>query len=143
VFFGTHTPRLDEKGRLFLPAKFREQMGDGLVMTRGQDRCLYVWPIAEFEALTEQMRAAPVTNKRARDFMRMLFAGASSESADKQGRITIPPLLRQYAGLERDCVVIGAMSRVEIWDASAWDGYSQAQEYAFSELSEEVLPGVI
>jgi MraZ protein len=118
-------------------------MGDGLVITRGQDRCLYVWPIAEFEALTEQMRAAPVTNKRARDFMRMLFAGASSESADKQGRITIPPLLRQYAGLERDCVVIGAMSRVEIWDASAWDGYSQAQEYAFSELSEEVLPGVI
>ena len=143
MFFGTHTPRLDEKGRLFLPAKFRDQMEDGLVITRGQDRCLYVWPMAEFVALTEQMRAAPVTNKRARDFMRMLFAGASSESADKQGRITIPPVLREYAGLQRDCVAIGAMNRVEIWDATAWHGYSEAQEYAFSELSEEVLPGVI
>ena len=143
MFFGTHAPHLDDKGRIFLPARFREQMGEGLVITRGQDRCLYVWPMDEFVALTEQMRTAPVTNKRARDFMRMLFAGASNESADKQGRIRIPPLLREYAGLRRDCVVIGAMNRVEIWDAATWDGYSQAQETAFSELSEEVLPGVI
>ena len=143
MFLGTHTPRLDDKGRLFLPAKFRDQLGDGLVITRGQDHCLYVWPVTEFEAITEHMRSAPVTNKRTRDFMRMLFAGASDEKPDKQGRITIPPLLREYARLRRDCVVIGAMNRVEIWDAESWSGYSHAQETAFAELSEEVLPGVI
>ena len=143
MFLGTHTPRLDEKGRLFLPAKFRDELGEGLVVTRGQDHCLYVWPLSEFATLTEQMRAAPVTNKRTRDFMRMLFAGASDEKPDKQGRNTIPPLLRDYARLRRDCVVIGSMNRVEIWDAESWSGYSDAQETAFSELSEEVLPGVI
>jgi transcriptional regulator MraZ len=143
LFFGTHTPRLDDKGRLILPAKFRDELLEGLVITRGQDRCLYVWPQAEFAALTEQMRRAPVTNKRARDFMRMLFAGASDEKPDKQGRITIPPMLREYAGLTRECVVIGAMNRVEIWDSQLWTDYSDEQESAFSELSEEVLPGVI
>jgi MraZ protein len=143
VFLGTHTPRLDEKGRLFLPAKFRDELAEGLVVTRGQERCLYVWPLAEFGRLTEQMRQAPVTNKAARDYLRMLFAGASDEKPDKQGRFTIPPMLRDYAGLTRDCVVIGAMNRVEIWDAEAWSSYSGQQEQAFAELSEEVLPGIL
>jgi MraZ protein len=142
TFLGTHTPRLDEKGRLFLPAKFRDELAEGLVVTRGQERCLYVWPTPEFERLTEQMRQAPVTNKSARDYLRMLFAGASDETPDKQGRVTIPPMLREYAGLERDCVVIGAMNRVEIWDSAAWARYSAQQEQAFSDLSEEVLPGI-
>lgn len=143
VFFGTHTPRLDDKGRLFLPAKFRDELQGGLVITRGQERCLYVWPQAEFVNLTQQMRQAPVTNKRARDYLRMLFAGASDEIPDKQGRITLPPMLREYAALTRDCVVIGAMNRVEIWDAGAWQRYSGEQEQAFADLSEEVLPGVM
>ncbi len=143
MFLGTHTPRLDEKGRLFLPAKFRDELAEGLVVTRGQERCLYVWPLTEFGRLTEQMRQAPVTNKAARDYLRMLFAGASDEKPDKQGRFTIPPMLREYAGLTRDCVVIGAMNRVEIWDSEAWDNYSGQQEQAFAELSEEVLPGIL
>ena len=143
MFLGTHTPRLDEKGRLFLPAKFREQLQEGLVITRGQERCLYVWPIDEFTALTEQARQAPVTNKKARDYLRMLFAGASDETPDKQGRITVPNALREYASLSRDCVVIGAMNRIEIWDAEAWERYSSEQEQAFADLSEEVLPGVL
>lgn len=143
MFLGTHTPRLDDKGRLFLPAKFRDELSEGLVVTRGQERCLYVWPMAEFAQLTEQMRQAPVTNKAARDYLRMLFAGASDETPDKQGRVTIPPMLRDYAGLRRDCVVIGAMNRLEIWDADAWSSYSDQQEQAFAELSEEVLPGVL
>ncbi|HET7328371.1 MAG TPA: division/cell wall cluster transcriptional repressor MraZ [Nocardioidaceae bacterium] len=142
MFFGTHTPRLDDKGRLFLPAKFRDELEDGLVITRGQERCLYVWPMAEFGKLTDQMRQAPVTNKRARDYMRMLFAGASDETPDKQGRVTIPPMLREYAALSRDCVVIGAMNRVEVWDAASWQSYNEEQEQAFADLSEEVLPGV-
>jgi MraZ protein len=143
TFLGTHTPRLDEKGRLFLPAKFRDELAEGLVVTRGQERCLYVWPTPEFARMTDQMRQAPVTNKAARDYLRMLFAGASDEKPDKQGRVTIPPMLREYAGLTRECVVIGAMNRVEIWDAEAWGRYSSEQEQSFSDLSEEVLPGIL
>jgi MraZ protein len=140
VFLGTHTPRLDEKGRLFLPAKFREEMSDGVVVTRGQERCLYVWPTAEFRTFTEELRKTPVTNKRDRAFMRMLFAGASAEMTDKQGRVTLPQLLRDYAGLQRECVVIGAFNRVEIWDADSWSSYTEEQEPAFADWSEEVLP---
>jgi MraZ protein len=142
LFLGTHAPRLDDKGRLFLPAKFRDELAEGLVITKGQERCLYVWPVAEFTRLTEAMRTAPVTQKSARDYMRVLFAGASDETPDRQGRITVPPALRQYAGLTRDCVVIGANTRVEIWDATAWETYLAAQEEAFADLSEEV-PGLM
>ena len=143
MFLGTHSPRLDEKGRLILPAKFRDELAEGLVITKGQERCLYVWPLAEFARITEQMRQAPVTSKAARDYMRVFFAGASDEVPDKQGRITIPPALRDYAGLTRDCVVIGANTRVELWDAEAWNAYLGEKEQAFAELSEEVLPGLI
>jgi MraZ protein len=143
MFLGTHQPRLDEKGRVFLPAKFRDELADGLVITKGQERCLYVFPIAEFSRITEALRVAPVTAKAVRDYSRVFFASASDETPDKQGRITIPPALREYAGLDRDCVVIGANTRVEIWDAAAWESYLEAQEPAFSELGEEVLPGVL
>lgn len=141
MFFGTFTPRLDDKGRLILPAKFREGLGEGLVVTRGQERCLYVWPAEEFAEFTRQLSQAPMTVKGSRDFVRMLFAGASDEQPDKQGRITIPPMLRDYASLGRDCVVIGAMNRIEIWDAAAWERYSTEQESQFSNLSEELFPG--
>ena len=82
-----------------------------------------------------------VTNKAARDYVRMFFAGASDETPDKQGRITVPPLLRDYASLTKDCMVIGAMNRIEIWDAGSWQTYSDQQEQAFADLSEEVFPG--
>ena len=141
MFFGTYTPRLDDKGRLFLPAKFRDQLAEGLVVTRGQERCLYVWPLREFDKLAERLRQASITIKGTRDSVRMFFAGASNETPDKQGRITLPPVLRDYASLERDCVVIGAMDRVEIWDAVAWQAYTVEQEPAFADLSEEVFPG--
>jgi MraZ protein len=141
VFFGTYTPRLDDKGRLFLPAKFRDELAEGLVVTRGQERCLYVWSMEEFGKLTDRLREAPVTNKASRDYVRMFFAGASDETPDKQGRITVPQMLRDYASLSKDCVVIGAMNRIEIWDATSWQTYSDQQEQAFADLSEEVLPG--
>jgi MraZ protein len=142
VFLGTHAPRLDDKGRLILPAKFREQLEAGVVVTRGQERCLYVFPADEFARLAEQLRQAPVTSKQARDYLRVFLSGASDEVPDKQGRVTLPPALRAYAGLERDCAVIGAGQRVEIWDAGAWDTYLQAQEQAFAEQAEEVVPGL-
>jgi MraZ protein len=142
VFLGTHSPRLDDKGRLILPAKFREQLAAGLVVTRGQERCLYVFPVAEFERIHEQLRQAPVTSKQARDYLRVLLSGAFDEVPDKQGRITLPTPLRSYAGLDRDVAVIGAGSRVEIWDAAAWESYLGEQETAFSETAEEVVPGL-
>ena len=141
-FMGTYTPKLDDKGRLFLPAKFRDQLTEGLVVTRGQEFCLTVWPMDDFMELTRKAQEAPVTVKGARDYTRFLFAGASEEKPDKQGRITITPMLREYASLDRDVVVIGVMNRIEIWDPARWQQYSADQETKFSELSEEVFPGV-
>ena len=143
MFLGTHSPRLDEKGRLFLPAKFRDELAEGVVITKGQERCLYVFPMAEFRRVTEAMSQAPVTQKTVRDYSRVFFASASDELPDKQGRITVPPSLREYAGLTRDCVVIGANTRVEVWDAAAWERYLADREQAFADLEEEVLPGVL
>ncbi|MHA7277699.1 division/cell wall cluster transcriptional repressor MraZ [Arthrobacter sp. HLT1-21] len=141
MFLGTHLPRLDEKGRLILPAKFREELSDGLVLTRGQERCIYVFSQREFERLHEQMRAAPLSSRQSRDYSRVFLSGASDEIPDKQGRITIPQALRTYAGLDRELAVIGAGSRAEIWDASAWNTYLAEKENVFSETDEEALPG--
>lgn len=143
MFLGTHSPHLDDKGRLILPARFRDQLASGLVVTRGQERCLYVFPAREFERMHDQLRQAPVTSKEARDYLRVLLSGASDEVPDKQGRITLPPALRRYAGLDRDCAVIGAGSRVEIWDAGAWATYLAEQEPAFAATAQEVVPGLI
>jgi MraZ protein len=143
MFLGTHSPRLDDKGRMFLPAKYREDLADGVVITKGQERCLYVFPAEEFARITEALRAAPVTAKAVRDYSRVFFASASDEAPDKQGRVTIPQGLRDYAGLQRECVVIGANTRLEIWDSAAWTAYLANQEDAFSAASEEVLPGVL
>ncbi len=142
MFFGTYTPKLDDKGRLFLPAKFRDDLAEGLVVTRGQERCLTVWSMADFSRLTDRLREAPVTNKGTRDYVRMLFAAASQEVPDKQGRISIPSTLREYASLTKDVMVIGAMNRIEIWDPTSWQSYSEEQEQKFSELSDEVFPGI-
>jgi len=143
VFLGTHAPRLDEKGRLILPAKYRDELAGGVVITKGQERCLYVFPQEEFARITEALSTAPVTAKSVRDYSRVFFASASDELPDKQGRITVPPALRSYAGLQRDCVVIGANTRLEIWDTQAWDTYLAAQEDSFAEAAEEVLPGIL
>ena len=143
MFLGTHYPRLDDKGRLILPAKFRDELAEGVVVTKGQERCLYVFPTAEFQRITEALSQAPVTAKAVRDYSRVFFASASDEVPDKQGRITIPSPLRQYAGLDKECVVIGANTRMEIWDSAAWDAYLGTQEQAFADLETEVLPGVM
>jgi MraZ protein len=141
MFLGTFSPRLDDKGRLFLPAKFREELAGGVVVTKGQERCLRVFPAAEFTRITERQRDVPMTAKGARDYQRMMFAGAHDEVPDRQGRISVPLKLREYAGLDRDCAVVGLNTHVEIWDATAWAEYEASQEENFSNLSEEV-PGI-
>ncbi|MDF1487912.1 division/cell wall cluster transcriptional repressor MraZ [Tessaracoccus caeni] len=137
MFLGTYTPKLDDKGRLILPAKFRDALAGGLVVTRAQDRALAVYPKETFEQLMAPVSSAPSTVKQVRDYQRMMSAGASFEVPDKQGRVTIPPILRNYAGLDRDVVVIGAMNRAEIWDAEAWQRYSAESEAGFADLDEE------
>ncbi|MDT4894764.1 MAG: transcriptional regulator MraZ [Pseudonocardiales bacterium] len=143
MFLGTHSPRLDDKGRLALPARFRPELEGGLVICKGQDRCLFVFAVTEFARFTDSLRNAPVTDRRVRDYSRVLFASASQEVPDGQGRITVPAQLRQYAGLAKDCVVIGANTRIEVWDAAAWQSYLDGTEQTFADIAEEVLPGVL
>ncbi len=142
LLLGTYTPRLDDKGRLILPAKFRSQLAPGLVMTRGQEHCLFLLPMDEFRRMYDQIRQAPVTSKQARDYLRVFLSGASDEIPDKQGRISIPAPLRAYAGLDREVAVIGAGTRVEIWDATAWTTYLAEQEAGYATTAEEVLPSL-
>jgi MraZ protein len=142
MFLGTYAPKLDDKGRLILPAKFRDELSRGVVLTRGQERCLYVFAESEFERHVERIREAPLTSKAGRDFLRLFLSGASAEVPDKQFRVTIPPALRDYAGLSRDLTVIGAGTRAEIWDSAAWESYYTDREQSFSETEEEVIPGL-
>jgi MraZ protein len=142
MLLGTHTPKLDDKGRVILPAKFREDLGGGIVVTRGQERCLYVFSTAEFEAVHERIRQAPLSNKQARDFLRMFLSGASAEMPDSQNRITIPPPLRAYAGLGKDLIVTGVGAHAEIWNADAWNDYLAGNESSYSEMEQEVIPGL-
>ena len=142
MFVGTYTPKLDDKGRLFLPAKFRDQLEEGLMVTRGQERCLTVYALDQFQTLTAKLREASLTNKSTRSYVRMLSSGAFDQVPDKQGRIGIAPLLRDYASLRKDVVVIGALDRIEIWDPTNWETYLAAEEQQFADLSEEILPGV-
>ncbi|WP_010525428.1 division/cell wall cluster transcriptional repressor MraZ [Nesterenkonia sp. F] len=142
MFLGTYSPRMDDKGRLILPAKYREELADGLVLTRGQERCIYVFSAEEFQNVHRQMRQAPLTSRQARDYIRVFLSGASDEVPDKQGRITIPGTLREYAGLDREVTVIGAGDRAEIWDAAAWNAYLEEKETEFSSTDEEAIPGL-
>ncbi|WP_336659200.1 division/cell wall cluster transcriptional repressor MraZ [Leucobacter sp. USHLN153] len=142
MLLGTFTPRLDDKGRLILPAKFRDELAEGLVITRGQERCLYVFSEAEFAVMHDKVRSAPLASKQARDYLRVFLSGAHPETPDKQSRVTIPQNLRTYAGLDREVAVIGTGARAEIWDLEAWQTYLAAQEAAFSEIEEEVIPGL-
>jgi MraZ protein len=142
MLLGTHTPKLDEKGRLFLPAKFRDELSEGVVITRGQERCLYVFSAEEFAEIHEKLRQAPASVKDARDYLRVMLSGASDETPDKQGRVLLPSMLRSYAGLTKDLVIIGVGSRAEIWDAEAWAQYLASNEDKFANQVEEVIPGL-
>ncbi|TIC80971.1 division/cell wall cluster transcriptional repressor MraZ [Nocardioides sp. GY 10127] len=135
-FLGTHTPRLDEKGRLVLPAKFRDALQEGLVITQGQEHCLTVWPQDGFMAEAARVQSKPMTNKDSRDYRRVLFAGAEQVVPDKQGRIGIPLFLRAAAGLSKDVVVTGIGDRLEIWDPERWAEYRAGAQARFYEVDE-------
>ncbi|MGV9182267.1 division/cell wall cluster transcriptional repressor MraZ [Arcanobacterium canis] len=142
MFLGTYEPRLDVKGRLILPAKFRDQLASGLVITRGQEHCLYIYPMAEFEDVLARLQQAPLTSKEARSYTRIFLSGADDQIPDKQGRITIPAALRSYASLDRELSVIGSGSHLEVWDTAAWNAYLADNESDFANREDELIPGV-
>jgi MraZ protein len=142
MLLGTHTPKLDEKGRLILPAKFRDELAEGVVITRGQERCLYVFSKREFAGVHEKIRQAPVTSEEARKYLRVFLSGATDEQPDKQGRVLLPQILREYAGLNKELTIIGVGARAEIWDATSWQKYLSSNEEKFATQAEEVIPGL-
>ena len=143
VFLGTYAPRLDEKGRIILPARFADDLADGVVITRGQERCLYVFAADGFAAMHERIRQVPSTGRDTRNALRLLLSGAHDEVPDKQRRVTIPQVLRTYAGLERELAVLGVGDRIEIWDAAAWERHLAETEEAFASDEGGVVPGIL
>ena len=121
MFMGEYSHNVDAKGRLIVPAKFREQLGDQFVVTKGVDGCLYVYSQEEWKRIEEKFREVNLTTKDARKFMRFFFAGAAMCEVDKQGRILIPSVLREFAGLEKDVVLAGMGGRIEIWSLEKWE----------------------
>ncbi|HHU48905.1 MAG: division/cell wall cluster transcriptional repressor MraZ [Caldicoprobacterales bacterium] len=124
MFIGEYQHTIDPKGRVFMPAKFREELGEKFVVTKGLDNCLFVYPDEEWQNLEQKLRTLPLTSKEARAFIRFFFAGAAECEADKQGRILIPANLREYASLEKELSIIGVSTRVEIWSRDAWESYN-------------------
>lgn len=143
MFLGTYTPKLDDKGRLTLPAKFREDLAGGLMVTKGQDHSLAVYPKAEFVERARKANAISRSNPGARAFIRNLAASADEQLPDGQGRIKLPLALREYAGIHKECVVIGSVDFLEIWDAAAWEAYQQETEAAFAAADDDVLGGLL
>ncbi len=140
-FLGTHTPKLDEKGRFFLPVKFRDELNEGLVLTKGQDRCLVIQTPQAFKGMADRFYAGSPTVKQVRDFQRSIFGAAAEVVPDKQGRVGIPPHLRAYAALDKDIVVIGVGDRIEVWNPTAWEAFEATQDDVFAALDGEIVTG--
>jgi len=138
MFIGEHQHSLDEKGRLIIPSKFREDLGYEFVMTKGLDSCLFVYPKNEWQLIEEKLRSLPLTNKDARAFVRFFFSGASECTLDKQGRVLIPPNLREHSKLDKDAVVIGVSTRIEIWSKAEWETYNEDDNLSYDSIAEKM-----
>jgi len=138
LFIGEYRHGLDVKGRIIVPAKFRDGLGDKFVLTKGLDGCLFAYSKEEWANFEAKIRELPLTNKDARAFVRFFFAGATECEIDKQGRTLIPPMLRDYAGLNKELVIIGVLNRVEIWSQEKWENYSEAEDLEADVLAEKM-----
>jgi len=139
VFIGEFRHTVDEKGRLIMPSKFRDGLNDRFVATRGLDNCLFVYPLSEWASLEEKLKTLPFTRAETRAFTRLFLAGASECEIDKQGRFVVPVPLREYAGLEKDVVIIGVSSRIEIWSQAGWDEYMKGAGEKYEEFAENLV----
>ncbi|MCK1977259.1 division/cell wall cluster transcriptional repressor MraZ [Jeotgalicoccus huakuii] len=139
MFMGEYKHNLDTKGRIIVPSKFRDLLSEQFVITRGLDRCLFAYTMDEWSRIEEKLKTLPLTKKDARKFTRLFFSGATNVEIDKQGRINIPQNLRDYAGLSKDCTVIGVSSRIEIWDTESWEDFYTESEDNFEEIAEDLI----
>jgi len=137
-FIGEYTHSLDTKGRMAVPVKFRKQLGNGAIITRGLDRCLFLFTSNEWEILAQKLIALPLAQANSRAFVRLMLAGAMDVEIDQQGRVLIPDYLRQYADLKKIAVVTGLYNRVEIWDEARWKSYKSKTESASDEIAEKL-----
>ncbi|KXL53349.1 protein MraZ [Anaerotignum neopropionicum] len=138
MFLGEFQHSIDSKGRLIVPAKFREDLGENFVVTKGLDNCLFAYPKSEWAIFEEKLKQLPLTNSGARKFVRFFFAGAIECDIDNQGRINLPANLREYAGLRKDVVSIGVNNRVEIWNKDSWSEYNNEENFISNELAFEM-----
>ncbi|CAI9387807.1 division/cell wall cluster transcriptional repressor MraZ [Niallia sp. Sow4_A1] len=139
MFMGEYHHNVDAKGRIIVPAKFRDNLGETFILTRGLDRCLFGYPLSEWEIIEEKLKQLPLTKKDARAFTRFFFSGATECEIDKQGRINIATPLFQYAQLEKECVILGVSNRIEIWDKQEWGNYFSESEDSFGEIAENMI----
>ena len=139
MFMGEYHHTIDAKRRLFIPARFRQGLGDRFVLTKGLDGCLFAYPQTEWDALEQKLKSLPFTKGDARAFVRFFFSGASECEVDKQGRILIPANLRDYARLEKNVVVIGVSSRVEIWAKDQWEDYILKAASSYEDIAEKIV----
>ncbi len=138
MFMGEYSHTIDAKGRIIVPVKFRESLGDNFVVTKGLDNCLFVYTKEYWQKFEEKLRTLPLTNKDARKFTRFFLAGAAEMEVDKQGRILIPSVLREFAALEKDVVFVGVGSRIEIWNRAGWDESISGYDDDMDEVAENM-----
>jgi len=138
MFFGEYQHALDAKGRMFVPAKFREELGEKFIVTIGLDRCLFVFPAETFLIYKEKLDAISLANRDARNFTRFFFAGAAECELDKQGRIMLPQKLRDYAHLDKEVTVVGVSGRVELWNTEDWEKEHSIENFSPDELAEKM-----
>ena len=136
---GEYQHSIDVKGRMIVPAKFRELLGETFVITRGLDQCIFGYLMDEWRKLEEKLKDLPMTKKDARAFARFFFSGATEVEIDKQGRINLPSTLINYANLDKECVVVGVSSKIEIWAKDAWDNYFDESAQSFNEIAENLI----
>ena len=139
MFMGEFQHSIDAKGRLIVPSKLREKLGEKFVVTRGLDGCLFGYPLSEWEKLEEKLSEMPLAKKDARTFVRFFYSAATECEIDKQGRINIPVTLRNHADLTKSCVIIGVSNRIEIWDETRWQAFSEEAEENFDEIAETMI----
>ena len=139
MFMGEYHHSIDNKGRMIVPSKFRDDLGEMFIITRGLDQCLFGYPLSEWSLIEEKLKGLPLTKKDARAFTRFFFSGATESELDKQGRINIPAPLLQYAKLEKECVILGVSNRIEIWSKQIWEDYFTQSEESFAEIAENMI----
>ena len=138
MILGEFKHSLDVKGRLAVPAKFREKLGAGAIITRGLDKCLFIFGANEWEILVQKLMNLPLAQANSRAFVRLMLAGASDAKVDAQGRILVPDYLRKYAGLKKQAIVTGLYNRMEVWDEGEWQAYKQKTEASSDEIAEKL-----